>query len=182
MRTKKLSKQFGRLIGLFAISIMVLSLVSCNSNERKAKKMIKEYLLTSNAGVIKLEQFKPYELEEIYINEWTQDPEYISKNKTYRELQEDMDYYKHQYEEFYDILSRSERETWINLYNQCVEDLQRIEEWADDFSEKFQPYLYGYSMKAFFVFENEFGGKSKTTETFIFDPEFTSVYVLDKED
>lgn len=181
MRTKKLSKQFGKLIGIFAISIMMLSLTSCNSNERRAKKMIKEYLLTSDrfSGVIKLEQFKPYELEEIFINDWTQDPEYISKNKIYRELKEDMDYYENRYVDYYDILSRSEREDCRNSYNQCVEARQRITEWTADFRKKFQPYVCGYSMKVFFVFENEFGGKSKTTETFIFDPEFTSVYVLE---
>lgn len=150
----------------------------------KAKKMIKEYLLTSDrfSGVIKLEQFKPYELEEIYINKWNQDPEYISKNKAYEKLKAFMEFYKDYNERRYDVLSPSEREDYINKYNQYVEKRQEIKEWMADFRKKFQPYVCGYSMKVFFVFENEFGGKSKTTETFIFDPEFTSVHVLGEDD
>ena len=171
------NKKYSTIMLLLA-SLMLITITSCNSNERKAKKLIKNYCLEEDN--IEVYDIKISKMEPVYINDYTEDPEYQKIEEDYNSFVDYVDYYYNTLTKWRSSSSEEEIEKAYEMYYKCVEARDGLVNKANMIKESFVPYQLGYSMTGRFT-AKRWNGEGYWRFEVLFNPEMTKVISLNVE-
>ena len=178
MKNVKIFKRKFSIKKLLLASLILVTITSCNSNERKAKKLIKNYCLEEEN--IEVYDIKINKTEPVYINDYTEEPEYKKIEKDYNSFVDWADYYYNVLTKYRSIKSKEEIEEAYEMYNKFIEARDDCVNKANIIKENFEPYLLGYSMIGRFK-AKMWNGEGYLRFEVLFDPEMTKVISLNVE-
>lgn len=84
MKNVKIFKRKFSIKKLLLALLMLVTITSCNSNERKVKKQIKNYCLEQDN--IEVYNIKINKMEPMYINDYTETQEYKTIEEEYNDI------------------------------------------------------------------------------------------------
>lgn len=156
MRNVKIFKRKLSITKLLLASLMLITINSCNSNERKVKKQIKNYCLEQDN--IEVYNIKINKMEPMYINDYTETQEYKTIEEEYNDIISKLTYCENTIEIMTEYINKTR-----SVYNHCYEEDDELDEIYDsydyymvardncikkinDIKDNFEPYLLGYNM------------------------------------
>ena len=197
MKNVKIFKRKFSIKKLLLALLMLVTITSCNSNERKAKKLIKDYCLEKDN--IEVYDIKINKMEPVYINDYTEDPGYKKLEEKYNDIIKQLDYCEERISISTDYLNEKRSYKYLTLDPEEEKELENeTEEWYDRHDEyaatrdiyilqakkiasDFEPYLLGYNMigrcKA-----KMFTGEGYVRLYVLFNPDITEIISIDASD
>ena len=178
MKNVKIFKRKFSIKKLLLALLMLVTITSCNSNERKAKKLIKNYCLEKDN--IEVYDIKMNKMEPVYINDYTEEPEYKDIEENYNSLENSIEFYYNTLTKWRSTRSDEEIERAYEMYYKCVEARDGLVNKANMIKESFEPYQLGYSVKGRFT-AKRWNGEGYWRFEALFNPEMTKVISLNVE-
>lgn len=160
------------MIMLIVASVMLIVITSCNPTERRMKKIFKNYIFEEdNTEITNIEINK---IEPVYINDYTEDPEYQKIEEDYNSFVDYVDYYYNTLTKWRSSSSDEEIEKAYEMYYKCVEARDGCIHKANDFRNNFEPYMLGYKA-SLRCKAKTFYGEGYVKVEVIFNPDITEV-------